>query len=138
MEKFIPVAFAIAFPIMWAAVSLVLAHMGGWSKLAQCYADPGNVIGKTYYMRSGFVGPINYKSCLNLRVSESGLGLSVLFPFRIGHPPLFIPWDQFHSVSEKRVFFFRFLDVYVGKPVVANVVLPLWIRDYLPPQDRAL
>jgi hypothetical protein len=132
MDKFFPIAFAIGFPIMWVAVSLVLSHMGGWSKLAEHYADHQHVSGETYYMRSGFVGAINYKSCLNLRVCETGLRLSVLFPFRVGHPPLFIPWDQFHSISEKRVFFFRFLDTYVGRPVIANVVLPIWIRDYFP------
>ena len=132
MEKLIPVAFAIGFPVMWVAVSLLLSHMGGWAKLAEHYTDRGEEQGKTYYMRSGYVGAVNYKSCLILRVCENGLRLSVLFPFRIGHPPLFIPWDQFHSISEKRVFFFPFLDTYVGMPVVANLVLPIWVRDHLP------
>jgi hypothetical protein len=136
MEKFIPVVFAIGFPVMWVSISLLLSHMGGWSKLAKHYADTEQVHGETYYMRSGSIGVVNYKSCLILSVSETGLRLSVLLPFRIGHPPIFIPWDQFHSVSEKRVFFFPFLDTYVGTPVVANIVLPIWVRDYLPSDKR--
>lgn len=136
MEKLIPIAFAIGFPIMWVSMSLLLSHMGDWAKLAEQYADSHMEQGETHCMSSGHVGSVNYKSCLILRVCENGLGLSVLFPFRIGHPPLFIPWDQFHSTSEKRVLFFRFLDAYVGTPVVANLVLPLWVRDHLPaPQN---
>lgn len=139
METFISVAFAFAFPLFWIAVSLLLAHMGGWAKLAEKYPEVRNRVespSETYRMRSGSVGATNYSKCLNLRVYDDGLRVSVLLPFRIGHPPLFIPWDQFHSVSEKRVLFFRFIDAYVGMPVVANVVLPNCLRShFLPPAD---
>ena len=136
MEKLIPIAFAIGFPIMWVSISVLLSHIGGWAKLAERYRAKGDEPGETYFMRSGFVGSVNYRSCLILRVCENGLRMSVLFPFRIGHPPLFIPWDQFHSVTEKRKFFFRFLDTYVGVPVVANVVLPIWVSAYFPTEKN--
>ena len=136
MEKLIPILFAIGFPFMWVSISLLLSHVGGWAKLAEHYADRDDEKGDTYYMRSGYVGAVNYKSCLIIRVCENGLRLSILFPFRIGHPPVFIPWDQFHSVSEKRVLFFRFVDTYVGMPVVANVVLPIWVHEHMPAQPN--
>jgi len=136
METLLPIAFAIGFPIMWVSISILLSRMGGWAKLAECYADRGDEQGETHYMRSGSVGVVNYSSCLTLCVCKNGLRLSVLFPFRIGHPPLFIPWDQFHRISEKRVLFFRSLDTYVGMPVVAHMLLPIWVRDHLP-ADRS-
>jgi hypothetical protein len=33
------------------------------------------------------------------------LRLSVLFPFRIGHPPIFIPWTDITAVRETWYFF---------------------------------
>ena len=135
MEIFAPFLPFIGFPVLWCTVSLLLAYIGGWAKLANQYLDVPERekrLERTYGMQSGYIGTTRYKGCLNFRIYEEGLGLSVLFLFRIGHPPLFIPWDQFHSISEKRVFFFPFLDTYVGTPVVASVVLPIWIRDQLP------
>lgn len=135
MEKLIPVAFVIGFTIMWAAASLLMSHVGGWANLAKHYPDNVDEQGETHGMCNGYVGVISYKLCLILGVCKNGLRLSVLLPFRIGHPPVFIPWDQFHRVYEKRVLFFRVLDTYVGTPVVANVVLPIWVRDHLPAQQ---
>lgn len=132
MEDLIPIALIVAFPLMWVGISLALAHTGGWAKLARQYPVTLNCTGPTFYFRSGFVGSVSYKSCLVLMTCETGLRLSVLLPFRLGHPPLFIPWTEFHSVSEKRALFVRFLDTYVGTPVVANVVLPIWVREHIP------
>jgi len=135
MDRLLPFAFFILFPAMWIGISLVLSRMGGWARLAAHYPDADDS-GTTYRMRSGVVGGVNYKSCLNLRVCDRGLRMSITFPFRIGHAPIFIPWNQFHSISEKRLLFSRSIDTNIGMPVIANVTLPLWIRDYLPP-DRA-
>ena len=126
------IAIAIVFQFMWVAISLLLSQIGGWSRLANRYADTGNESGETYTMRSGYIGAVNYKSCLTLSVCHHGLRLSVLFLFRIGHPPLFIPWDHFHSVSEKRILFLRFLSMSVGTPLVSKVILPIWLREHLP------
>jgi hypothetical protein len=47
----------------------------------------------------------NYGNCVRVGVNQSGLHLSVGFLFRIGHPPLFIPWSDI-SMKEKRGLFF--------------------------------
>ncbi len=132
MEMIAPTVVALVFSMIWAAMSLLFSHLGGWASLAAHYRDDGDIKCKTFYMRTGYVGGVGYGSCLNLGVSKAGLRLSVCFPFRIGHPPLFIPWDQFHSLWERPVFLGHILDIYVGTPVVANLRLPLWIRDYMP------
>ncbi|HPE58972.1 MAG TPA: hypothetical protein PLB10_01435 [Thiolinea sp.] len=136
MEKFLPILFAISFPIVWVSVSLLLSRLSGWTKLTSHYADNSDKPGKTCYMRSGSVGKVPYRSCLILRTCETGLRLSVLFPFRIGHPPLFIPWDQFHGLSRKRVLFATVLKTSVGMPVIANVTLPIWVHDHLPENQK--
>ena len=36
----------------------------------------------------------NYNNVLTIGANREGLYLSVLFIFRLGHPPLFIPWTE--------------------------------------------
>jgi hypothetical protein len=52
-------------------------------------------------MRTG----TNYGNCLIVCANPDGVHLSVFFPFRIGHPPLFVPWPDV-SMKEKQAFFF--------------------------------
>lgn len=133
MEKFIPFALIFGFPIMWCVVCLLLSHIGGWATLSDVYRDDANTAGEAHYMRSGEIGIVNYSSCLTLRVSDAGLRLSVMLPFRVGHPPIFIPWTDFHDVAENRVMFmFPFLNATIGDPPLAHLMLPLWVRDHLP------
>jgi hypothetical protein len=47
----------------------------------------------------------HYSSVIRLTAATDALYVSVLFPFRIGHPPLRIPWDEIQFGRTK--FFFR-------------------------------
>ena len=35
-----------------------------------------------------------YPGCLKFSVAREGLGISMLFLFRVGHPPLLVPWTD--------------------------------------------
>jgi hypothetical protein len=135
MPELFPFAMAL-FPIAWVAMSFLLAHLGGWAALAHQYPDVrtvGDDGGPTYYLQSGSVGLVNYGSCLSIRVYKKGLRLAVLLPFRIGHPPLFIPWDRFHSATVRRPFLSQVLETTVGTPEMVKVVLPIWTSEHLLP-----
>lgn len=134
MKSLGPVMLGVAFPVVWTTVLMLLSRIGGWAALAARYPDDRRERGATYRLRTVAVGAVNYGSCVTLRVCESGLGISVMFPFRIGHRPLFIPWGQFHgAVVTRRWLFIPFIDASIGRPVVANVSLPTWLREHLPP-----
>jgi hypothetical protein len=47
----------------------------------------------------------HYSSVIRLTAASDALYASVLLPFRIGHAPLRIPWDEIHFSRTK--FFFR-------------------------------
>jgi hypothetical protein len=47
----------------------------------------------------------HYSSVIRLVAADDALYLSVLFPFRIGHPPLCIPWTEIQF--GKASFFWR-------------------------------
>jgi hypothetical protein len=52
-------------------------------------------------------GWANYNGCLTVGGNVEGLYLSVLFLFRPGHPPLFVPWIEISGRIEKRRWFSR-------------------------------
>ncbi|WP_146598844.1 hypothetical protein [Novipirellula aureliae] len=83
------------------------------------------------------IGAVKYNSCLTLSVTQQGLGLSVLIPFRIGHPTLLVPWSDFHQVQEKRtpLLGVRSMTAMLGTPPTVRVTLPVWLIDYVEVAD---
>jgi hypothetical protein len=47
----------------------------------------------------------HYSSVIRITAASDALYASVMFPFRIGHPPLRIPWEEIRFSRTK--FFFR-------------------------------
>ncbi len=71
----------------------------------------------------------NYGGCLTIVVNSEGIGLSILWPFRAGHPPLFIPWSEISIGQEKMLRLislvrFDFTEV----PRVALLITPKLMR----------
>lgn len=93
--------FILLFAGIWIGVSVLISKTRGWSTLSKTYRllKPFNGRRWSYQnaqLRSGGL----YGKCLTIGVNSEGLYLSVLFLFRIGHPPLFIPWTDI-SIVEK-------------------------------------
>jgi hypothetical protein len=95
--------FLVAFPMIWAMAAVLVARLGGWARLGREYpAQPQNG-GRRFRFQSGRMRFwTGYGSCLMIGSDPLGLHLAVLFIFRPGHPPLFIPWSEV-SVCEDRV-----------------------------------
>ncbi len=95
--------------VLFLGISTILSFLGGWASLATHYRATQAATGERFRFVSGSMGsrffPVNYGSCLFVSVSEQGLHLSVLFPFRLFSPPLFLPWSQIEAVENKRYFF---------------------------------
>lgn len=94
------------FAFIWLGVGALLSRMGGWSRLAGSFRAKYPASGERFRFVSGSVGagrlPVNYNSCLFVVVSRRGVHLSILFPLRFRSPPLFIPWSEVESVTEKQ------------------------------------
>ncbi len=58
-------------------------------------------------MQGGKLGQVTYSGCLTIHSSAEELHLSVLLPFRPGHPPVFIPWDAVYNATVKKVLWSR-------------------------------
>jgi len=90
--------------------------MSGWWELSRIYKAMVSPDGKRFWFQSASMRMgTNYGNCLIVGVNREGIRLSVLFLFRIGHPPLFIPWPDV-SMSEKRfLFFFKQVELRFAK-----------------------
>ena len=75
-------------------------------------------------MQSGRLGWVNYNSCLTIHSGPEGIRLAVWAPFRLGHPPLFIPWSAMHKATTKRLFWMETVSVELGSPKIATLQLP--------------
>jgi hypothetical protein len=117
----------ILFPLLWIFVCYVLSWSGGWRKLAKRFRAT-ELKGEPHYLEGAIVGRIglfggaSYRGCLTIRIHPEGLGLSVWFIFRAGHPPLFIPWKELRFIGEEKFFWFRFSKYQVGDPKITYIL----------------
>ncbi len=99
------------FALLWFGISAMLALLSGWSSLASQFRADSAVQGDQFRFVSASMGaaslPVNYGNSLRVSINEQGFRLTVLFMFRFLSPPLFIPWVQVESVSDKRLLFMR-------------------------------
>ena len=94
--------------VVFIAVSIMvgaaMAGAGGWRALAERYPPVrvSSLPEERYRFASlrtagGLVGTATYNTCVTLGVSTQGLSLALWGPFRLFHPPLFLPWDAVES-----------------------------------------
>ena len=100
---------ALFLPFMWVLVSWIISRAGGWALLGKVYLAQDSITsdGETWKFQSlQMRWGINYGNCVTVRANPLGLGLSVLWLLRIGHPPLLIPWADItiHRVRRSRFF----------------------------------
>jgi hypothetical protein len=113
-----PQYFLPVFAAAWFAITGLLAHMSGWARLAKRYRAERTEEGERFRFVSGSLWnralPVNYGNCLFVTLNPIGIRLSILFPFRFQSPPLFVPWTDVVSVTQKRLLFlFRYVVIIV-------------------------
>ncbi len=97
--------FPVMFIGMWVLISYTLSAMGGWKGFANCYSENDTFVGEKWYMQSIKVGLVNYGSCVTLGANMQSLYMAVLLPFRLGHPPLSIPYSDIEGIEAKGLVF---------------------------------
>ena len=105
------------FPVVWTGILGLVAHFGGWSRLARQFPAERRPAGKTYRGQSvGLSGFASYGGCTTLIDSPEGLYVSLPFFFGLFHPPLLIPWAELRQAQPKKVLWQRSIVVNVGDP----------------------
>ena len=137
-QNLLILAIPLAFVLFWSFTIWHLAWLGGWRALGKKYGVQRLPTGKKYSWQSasfqggsaGWQFPCNYGSCLTMIVCDQGLGLAVSPIFRVGHPPLLIPWSEFYSPRQKTVlWYWKFFAAEIGEPAIVTVCLPGWLFE---------
>lgn len=90
--------FPLLFLGMWIGLLHLFSRWGGWNSLAKHYRSSQPLGGEIFRFRSAKMrGGMSYNSCLTVGADFRGLSLAILLPFRLGHPMLFIPWEDVRS-----------------------------------------
>ena len=125
--QYLPIIFPIFFVCMWVTVSYVLGFIGGWHELAQRFRLQSSFRGLSWTMQSARMRLLGgYSNCITVGCNDDGLYLAMLFFFRVGHPPLLIPWNEV-SVSREKGILFRYVNFRLGR--IEQV--PLRVRESL-------
>ena len=137
-----PYGFVIFFVTLWCSVCFLISLSSGWLALSRRFRAQSNPYGQTrsagpffytVYMR--FWG--HYSSVIRMTASEDALYLSVLFLFRVGHPPLCIPWAEI-QFGRARFLFRRYIVLTLGNQehipmrISTRMARNLGILDRLP------
>ena len=115
--------------LFWAVMQ-GLSRISGWQQVARQYPANRPPGGIKFSVQSAALWWVSYNNCLTIYRDDYGLHIYPWLPFRIGHPPLLIPWTEMHRPVESRFLGMRFISVDVGSPrltrlqVSAKVFMP--------------
>jgi hypothetical protein len=123
--------YAIFFAAVWYLTLSLISIMSGWHSLSRRFKKQSEPYGEikavgpffySIYMRFWS----HYSSVVRLTAASDGLYALVLFPFRIGHPPLRIPWNEIQFGRTK-----WFLRTYIVLTLGNEEMIPMRISQRL-------
>jgi hypothetical protein len=106
-----------------AAILFLLARMSGWSGLAKLYKTNGHPAGMFWRFRGGVLGRVSYGGSLTIGSGPRGLYLATVFPYKMSHPALLIPWDEIAVTFKKRWRLFDFCEFHFVKMPGARLLV---------------
>jgi hypothetical protein len=123
-----PILLGIVFVVVaWITMFTLTSQIGGWATLARQYKALETFTGSRWnFEKAQMRWLIGYNNCLTIGADPRGLYISMFFPVRIGHPPLFIPWRDISFVS-KKFLWVKGVELRLGR----ENVIPFRISDRL-------
>jgi hypothetical protein len=114
---------AVFFVAMWCLVSYVSSWLCGWQRLAEQFRFDGQFDGEQWRFCTGWMRwRARYGGVLVLGANQRGLYMRTLWPLRLGHPPLLIPWSDVSAVDRTR-WFWEGTQFTLGR----EAQIPLWV-----------
>jgi hypothetical protein len=111
--------YPIFFGTLWCVVCYLISVLSGWHALVRRFCAHTEAYGDAKSAGPFFYGvqmrfSSNYSSVIRLTAASDALFISILFPFRVGHPPLSIPWNEI-TFSKTIVLWRRYLVLTLGR-----------------------
>jgi hypothetical protein len=99
-----PFAYIFLGLIVVVIISIASGVFGPWKKLKSIYGFMGDPqaykTGEKYILQLLILGKSQYKGIVRMTITSQGLYLQPVFIFKLGHPPLFIPWNEITKLGE--------------------------------------
>ena len=96
--------FFVIFPLFWATVVFLISRIGGWGSMAEAYTYREPHAATCFSMQSAILRlASNYNGVLKICADSEGVYFSVMFLFRPGHSPFFVPWEEI--TGTKKIYF---------------------------------
>jgi hypothetical protein len=132
INQHVGLVIILAFPVLWVTVLIGIGHMTGWAALAEKFRCEGPFGGQQWRWESARMRWWGgYNNCLIVGADPQGLYLSMLLPFRFGHPPLFIPWIEVSVAKHGRWMLTRYVELRLGRECDIPFRVPERLGDRL-------
>lgn len=119
----------VGFVLIWSGVVYLLAWLSGWRRLARRYRTDHKPSGPSMSSFVAMLGPVSYRGVLTIQTAPEGLYLSIMLFFRLGHPPLLIPWSAIKRQGIDQGLLIKWLALDLGEPPLATLRLPAFLVD---------
>ena len=130
---FILIVFPVFFTALWVSITFAMSYIGGWGKVGRQYPAAGAPpLGRALKNVTGMFGMARYKYVLTVITADDGLYIENRKVFRVGHPPLFIPFSAIFHARKQTLFFWEFVAFEIGDPPLAGVRLPSKVFEGTP------
>jgi hypothetical protein len=117
------------FVLIWSGVVWLLAWLSGWQELARHYRYTGTPKGQPIGTFWAMLGPVNHRGTLTMQAAPEGLYLATMVLFRIGHPPLLIPWHAIKRQEGRQLSLIKMVALDLGNPKITTLRLPAAMVD---------
>ncbi len=119
--------FLVFFVALWSAILTLIGRASGWAELAAHYRASAPFQGETWMFQGVQMRYLmHYNGCITFGASEMGVYVAGWGPFRLGAPPLLVPWGDV-TIAEKKRFVFPGYELrFRQSPEVF-----MWVRERL-------
>ncbi|MCA9898847.1 MAG: hypothetical protein H6654_15950 [Ardenticatenaceae bacterium] len=103
--------FLVTFPLFWSTIVYLISRLGGWGSMAEAYPYREPLAAHCYALQGAILRySFSYRNVVKICADAEGVYFSVLFLFRPGHAPFFVPWTEI-SGTKKQYFLFPVVDL---------------------------
>jgi hypothetical protein len=99
-----PLALFAALLVFCVGGVMLMSRLAGWHVLGNAYPMPLRLQGEQYRFSTIKIGtaalPITYRNCVRVVLTDDGLGLCLMVPFRFYSPPFLVPWSAVTACTE--------------------------------------
>ena len=101
---------------LWCGVCFVIAQITGWATLARRFRATSPPPPQTWNRQTTRMRwSARYGRCLTVGADPAGLYLAPFFLYRVGHPPLLLPWPEVSVRRRWKVLFLRYVELQLGR-----------------------